>query len=145
MNVRWKIALLTILGLSTAACCTTKRAAKDGDKNKEDIEVEGVDTRIMLMYGVPAPDGRFPVPDVKRPVTPLPDGRVAVELTEERAAELMEEMKKAEEEASVVKDVNGVPFPDGRVAIVLTEERAAELIKAMEEEEKRQAEAESKK
>ena len=77
-------------------------------------------------------------------MTPLPDGRVAVELTEERAAEIMEQMNKekaeAEREATIVNEVNGVPFPDGRVAIVLTEERAAELIRAMEEE-RRQAEA----
>lgn len=148
MKVRWKIALLTLLGFSTAACCTTKKAAKDSDGEGQNIETEGIDTRIILMYGVPTPDGRFPAPEdtpeIIRPVTPFPDGRVAVELTEERAAELMEKMKEAEAEAEVtiVEEVNGVPFPDGRVAIVLTEERAAELIRAMEEGERRQAEAE---
>lgn len=146
MKVRWKIALLALLGFSTAACCTTKKAAKDSDSEGQNIETEGIDTRIILMYGVPTPDGRFPTPEstpeIVRPVTPLPDGRVAVELTEERAAEIMEQMnkEKAEAEATIVNEVNGVPFPDGRVAIVLTEERAAELIRAMEEE-RRQAEA----
>ena len=143
MKVRWKIALLALLGFSTAACCTTKKATKDSDSEGQNIETEGIDTRIILMYGVPAPDGRFPMPEstpeVIRPVTPLPDGRIAVELTEERAAELLEQMKEAE--ATIVEEVNGVPFPDGRVAIVLTEERAAELIRAMEEAERRQAEA----
>ena len=147
MKVRWKIALLALLGFSTAACCSTKKAAKDSDSEGQNIETEGIDTRIILMYGVPTPDGRFPAPEstpeIVRPVTPLPDGRVAVELTEERAAEIMEQMNKekaeAEREATIVNEVNGVPFPDGRVAIVLTEERAAELIRAMEEE-RRQAE-----
>lgn len=146
MNVKWKIALLTLLGFSTAACCSTKKASKD--QEPQSVETEGVDTRIMLMYGVPAPDGTFPTPvtedtpQIKRPVTPFPDGRVAIELTEERATELVEQM--AEEEATIINEMNGVPFPDGRVAIVLSEERAAELIKAMEEEEKRrQAEEQS--
>ena len=83
MKVRWKIALLALLGFSTAACCTTKKAAKDSDSEGQNIEAEGIDTRIILMYGVPTPDGRFPAPEstpeIVRPVTPLPDGRVAVE------------------------------------------------------------------
>lgn len=145
MNYRWKIALLALLGLSTAACCSTKKAKKQ-DKVEDNIEVEGIDNRIMLMYGVPMPDGSFPTPVVDgvpqplRPGVPFPDGRRAIVMTEERAAEVME-MIKAEDsaKAEIVREVDGVPFPDGRVAIVMTEERAAEIMKLIEEEDKTRA------
>lgn len=148
MNVRWKIALLTLLGFSTAACCSTKKASKKQDKAETNIEVEGVDNRIMLMYGVPMPDGSFPTlvddnsPQPLRPGAPFPDGRRAVVMTEERALEILESVKAEDAAAELIREVDGVPFPDGRVAIVMTEERAAEIMKAIEEEEKARAKKE---
>lgn len=145
MNVKWKIALLTLLGFSTAACCSTKKAAKGEDKSEANIEVEGIDNRIMLMYGVPMPDGSFPTPVVDdapqpiRPGAPLPDGRRAVVMTEERALQILEQLKAEDANAEIIREVDGVPFPDGRVAIVMTEERAAEIMKLIEKEERARA------
>ena len=64
MNIKWKVALLTLLGFSTAACCGTKKTSKSEDKNLNKIEAEEEDPRIMLMYGVPFPDG-----SIAKPVT----------------------------------------------------------------------------
>ena len=127
MNVKWKIALLTLLGFSTAACCSTKKAAKgedmSDDKSKDSITVEGDDPRIMLMYGVPFPDGRVAIPvdengnpvmednsaevatdeaattGAKKGNVAFPDGREAVGISEEEAKKQIEEMKRAEAEA----------------------------------------------
>lgn len=57
MKAKLKIGLLTLLGFSTACCATKKAAKKSQDNEPTRIEVDTVDTRIMLMYGVPAPDG----------------------------------------------------------------------------------------
>lgn len=97
---------MAMLGLSTAACCSTKKASKKQDKANDNIEVEGIDNRIMLMYGVPMPDGSFPTPvptpeespEHVRPGVPFPDGNVAVEMTEEQKAEIRERGE-AEEQA----------------------------------------------
>lgn len=151
MKYRWKIALLAVLGLSTAACCGTKKASKKQDKANDNIEAEGIDNRVMLMYGVPFPDGNMTAPKPEqpqpvRPGVPFPDGRVAIEMTEERAAEVME-MIKAEDaaKAEVVTEIDGVPFPDGRVAIVMTEERAAEIMALIKAEDEAKAKAEAEK
>ena len=37
MNIRWKVALLTLLGFSASACCGTKKAAKRAEKRGEPI------------------------------------------------------------------------------------------------------------
>ena len=62
MNMKWKVALLTLLGFSTAACCNTKKLGKSEDAKSDPVETETEDPRIMLMYGVPFPDGRVVVP-----------------------------------------------------------------------------------
>jgi hypothetical protein len=96
MNTKWKIALLTILGFSTAACCTTKKAAKSEDKAPKKIEAEEEDPRIMLMYGVPFPDGQVarPVEEPTQAETDakeFPNGAVAKPVTEEEAQKKLEE------------------------------------------------------
>ena len=53
MNMKWKVALLTLLGFSTAACCNTKKLGKSEDAKSDPVETETEDPRIMLMYGVP--------------------------------------------------------------------------------------------
>lgn len=57
MNAKLKIGLLALLGFSTACCATKKAAKKTQDSEPHKIEADTIDTRIMLMYGVPAPDG----------------------------------------------------------------------------------------
>ena len=37
MNMKWKIALLTLLGFSTAACCNTKKLGKSDDAPKSGL------------------------------------------------------------------------------------------------------------
>lgn len=111
MNIRWKVALLTLLGFSASACCGTKKAAKGEDKKEADIIInENEDPRIQLMYGVPFPDGSVVRPVDENgnvvPATPAaegegvrqPDGRIAVPLTDEEATKLVEQVK-AEEAA----------------------------------------------
>lgn len=103
MNIKWKVALLTLLGFSTAACCGTKKAAKSQDKAPNNIEAEEEDPRIMLMYGVPFPDGEVARP-VEEPTTAedeakeFPDGGVAKPITDEEAQKKLEAIK-AEKEA----------------------------------------------
>ena len=57
MNAKWKMAILALLGLSTAACCSTKKSKKSEDPKPVEVEKQMDDPRIMLMYGVPFPDG----------------------------------------------------------------------------------------
>ena len=101
MNTKFKVALLTLLGFSAAACCGTKKAAKSEDKNETDIIInEESDPRIQLMYGVPFPDGSIvrPADENGNPLQParngaksegakFPDGRVAIPVDEETAKE----------------------------------------------------------
>ena len=109
MNSKFKIALLTLLGFSASACCGTKKVAKGEDKKEQDIIInEESDPRIKLMYGVPFPDGSVVRPVDEngnpQPMSPrngaksegakLPDGRVAVPVSEEEAKERMEDMSK---------------------------------------------------
>ena len=96
MNIKCKVALLTLLGFSTAACCGTKKASKSEDKNLNKIEAEEEDPKIMLMYGVPFPDG-----EVARPIEEaqeFPDGGVAKPVSEEDAQKTLDAIK-AEKEA----------------------------------------------
>lgn len=107
MNIRWKVALLTLLGFSASACCGTKKAAKSEDKKKADIIInEDEDPRIQLMYGVPFPDGSIARPidengnPVEFPTTPergpvrFPDGSYAKPVSEEEAKERSMELEK---------------------------------------------------
>ena len=107
MNIRWKVALLTLLGFSASACCGTKKAAKSEDKKEADIIInEDEDPRIQLMYGVPFPDGSIARPidengnPVELPTTPergpvrFPDGSYAKPVSEEEAKERSKELEK---------------------------------------------------
>lgn len=100
MNIKWKVALLTLLGFSTAACCGTKKASKSEDKAQNKIEAEEEDPRIMLMYGVPFPDGEVarPIEESTTEAKEFPDGGVAKPLTDEQAQEALDAIK-AEKEA----------------------------------------------
>lgn len=102
MNIKWKVALLTLLGFSTAACCSTKKASKTDDANTTKMEDQMDDPRIQLMYGVPFPDGEVARPiedpaDKKTEAAEFPDGSVVKPLTDEQAAKLKEEIKKEKE------------------------------------------------
>lgn len=80
MNSKLKIAMLVMLGFSTA-CNASKKAQKESrDQEPQRIETDSIDTRIQLMYGVPNPDGR-----------------IAIELTEEEAQKRLEEVRAEEE------------------------------------------------
>ncbi len=105
MNMKWKLALLTLLGFSTAACCNTKKLGKTEDAKSEPVETETEDPRIMLMYGVPFPDGQVARPvedtqsvDPETDAAPLPDGAIARPISEEEAKKVIEQLK-AEEAA----------------------------------------------
>ncbi len=107
MNAKWKIAILAMLGLSTAACCSTKKAKKSEDPKPVEVEDQMEDPRIMLMYGVPFPDGEVarPIEEVKESEeqgVPFPDGRVAQPVSEEEAKKLIEAIK-AEEAAKAAQ------------------------------------------
>lgn len=121
MNIRWKVALLTLLGFSASACCGTKKAAKSEDKKEADIIInEDEDPRIQLMYGVPFPDG-----SVVRPV---------------------DENGNPIAEPPAAPDKGAVRFPDGSYAKPISEEQAQERIKELEKEraeKKAKAEAET--
>ena len=96
MNTKWKLALLALLGFSATACCGTKKATKSDDKKVQDIVSEEEDPRIMLMYGVPTPEG-----EIARPIeegVPFPDGSVVKPVSEEDAKQILEEVR-AEKEA----------------------------------------------
>lgn len=96
MNTKWKLALLALLGFSATACCGTKKATKSEDKKIQDIVSEEEDPRIMLMYGVPTPEG-----EIARPIeesAPYPDGSVVKPISEEEAKERVEKIR-AEKEA----------------------------------------------
>lgn len=121
MNVKLKIALLALLGFSTASCASKRAAKKSADCEQHKIETDSVDTRIMLMYGVPSPDGR-PVlieEESQAEGVKYPDGNYAKPLTDEEAERLKEQIR-AEKEAADSLDLQisvmyGVPFPDGSV------------------------------
>ena len=106
--MKWKIALLTLLGFSTAACCNTKKCSKSDDAPKSGVESETEDPRIMLMYGVPFPDGQVARPVEDANVAPetegvkFPDGRTVHPISEEEAKKVIEQLK-AEEAAKAEK------------------------------------------
>lgn len=109
MNAKWKIALLALLGLSTAACCSTKKGKKSDDAQPVEVEDQMEDPRIMLMYGVPFPDGAVarPVEDVEvneatGEAAVLPGGGIARPISEEEAKRVIEELK-AEEAAAAAQ------------------------------------------
>jgi hypothetical protein len=107
MNTKFKVALLTLLGFSASACCGTKKVAKSEDKKEQDVIInEESDPRIHLMYGVPFPDGSIvrPVEEDGKALSPrngaksegakLPNGSVAIPVSEEDAKERMEILSK---------------------------------------------------
>lgn len=120
MNIKWKVALLTLLGFSTAGCCTTKKASKAETSEPNNIESEIDDPRIMLMYGVPFPDG-----EVARPIDPE-------QAKEEIKALKREAEKGAEQEASAAEN-EGVPFEDGSIVKPISEEEAKKLIEELKQ------------
>lgn len=108
MNTKLKIALLTMLGFSTAACCGTKKASKSAqDAEPQPIEADGTDPRVMLMYGVPLPDGQtiVAVDENGKPIeqeaqtdgVAFPDGRIVKPISEEEAKARIEELNAAEQ------------------------------------------------
>ena len=121
MNAKLKIALLALLGFSTASCASKRAAKRSSDREMQKIEADTVDTRIMLMYGVPMPDGR-PVMIVEEgsdEAAKYPDGAIAKPISEEEAKRRIEEMRAAEEADTLDLQISvmyGVPFPDGKVA-----------------------------
>ena len=108
MNTKWKIALLTILGFSTAACCGTKKATKSEDKAPNNIEAEEEDPRIMLMYGVPFPDGEVarPVEEPETDAKEFPNGSVAKPVTEEEVQQKLEAIKAEKEAKAAAEEAN---------------------------------------
>lgn len=125
MDAKLKIALLSMLGFSTVACCGSKKAGgKKNDAEPQIIEADSINTGIMLMYGVPFPDGR--------PVSPISDEEAAQRVeeirTEEAAAQDNVEVK--EEEITIQR--GPAPAPDGTLVTPITEEEAAKLIEEME-------------
>lgn len=120
MNIKWKMALLTLLGFSTAGCCTTKKASKTDTTEADKIESEIDDPRIMLMYGVPFPDG-----EVARPIDPE-QAKQEVEALKKEAEE------KAQQEAAEAQN-EGVPFEDGSIVKPITEEEAKQLIEELKQ------------
>ena len=144
MKAKLKIALLTLLGFSTAACCTTKKTnGKESDSEGKQIERDSVDTRIMLMYGVPFPNGSTTAP-LSDEETQEAQNRIQEIRTEEMAEApeivggpaLFPDGSQAvplKAEAEDIK-VNKGPalFPDGRAAGALSEEEAAKKVAEME-------------
>ena len=108
MKAKWKIALLALLGLSTAACCSTKKGKKSEDPKPAEMEDQMDDPRIMLMYGVPFPDGEIARPIEEVPAESVtdaavhPDGGVVEPLSDEEAQRLIEAVK-AEEAAKAAQ------------------------------------------
>lgn len=104
MNKKLKVAMLGLLGLSTAACCGTKKANKAQDAQTTPTEIEGEEPQIMLMYGVPFPDGEMvrPIEDEKavseEEAARFPDGSIAKPLTDEEAAKRIDEIRKEKQE-----------------------------------------------
>ena len=147
MNTKLKIALLSLLGFSTAACCCTKKTSTKGeDSQNPTIKADSIDTHIILMYGVPFPNGERITPmndeqaqnrlqeirtteseqtDTLKTIggpALFPDGRQAVPLSEEAETK----------EVEVTINKGPALFPDGRAAAPLTEEEAARKVAEME-------------
>ena len=120
MNAKLKIALLALLGFSTASCASKRAAKKSSDREMQKIEADTVDTRIMLMYGVPMPDGRPVIIEDEKSVEAkeFPDGSLVKPITEEEAKRLIDQMRAEEQPDSLDLQISvmyGVPFPDGEV------------------------------
>lgn len=131
MNAKLKIALLSMLGFSTVACCGSKKAGgKKDDAQPQIIESDSINTGIILMYGVPFPDGR--------PASPISEEEAAKRVEEIRTNEAatednVEVQKKEEENEEDITIQRGpAPAPDGTLVTPITEEEAAKLIEEME-------------
>lgn len=148
MNAKLKIALLALLGFSTASCASKRAAKKSSDKEMQKIETDTVDTRIMLMYGVPMPDGRPVILEDEKSTEAkeFPDGSVAKPLTDAEAERLKEAIRAEKEQADSldlqISVMYGVPFPDGEVVHEVSESEVnakafedGSLVKPVSEEE----------
>lgn len=102
MNTKLKIALLALLGFSTASCASKKAAKRSVDKQDKNIETDAVDTRIMLMYGVPGPND-FPRLEEETEQTPMQK----VEGDKPARKPIVDE-----ENTPVPVVMYGVPYPD---------------------------------
>lgn len=109
MNAKWKIAILAMLGLSTAACCGTKKSKKSEDPQPTGVEDQMEDPRVMLMYGVPFPDGEM--------VRPIEDEATEAAKSQETVTEESTEAKQEYKE-----------FEDGSAVKPVTDEEAARKI-----------------
>lgn len=91
------------------------------------IEADTVDTRIMLMYGVPMPDGRPVIieDEATTEAKEFPDGSIAKPLTDEEAERIKAEIRAEKEQADSldlqISVMYGVPFPDGEVVKEIAE------------------------
>ena len=132
MNAKLKIALLALLGFSTASCASKRAAKKSSDKEMQKIEADTVDTRIMLMYGVPMPDGRPVIieDEATTEAKEFPDGSIAKPLTDEEAERIKAEIRAEKEQADSldlqISVMYGVPFPDGEVVKEIVDEATNE-------------------
>ena len=119
MITKLKIALLALLGFSTAACCTTKKTeSKSQEGDDRQIEADSLDTRIMLMYGVPFPDGSR--------VTPVDS-----EELQNRRQEIRSEEPSVDGDTLKISKGPAL-LPDGRAAAPLSDEEAARKVAEME-------------
>lgn len=96
------------------------------------IEADTVDTRIMLMYGVPMPDGRPVIIEDEKAMDAkeFPDGSIAKPLTDEEAERIKAEIRAEKEQADSldlqISVMYGVPFPDGEVVREIADEATNE-------------------
>ena len=107
MSAKWKIALLAMLGLSTAACCSTKKAKKSEDPKLNEVDNVTEDPRVMLMYGVPFPEG-----EMVRPVTD-------------------DDVKEVKQDMEAQASEEGVPFVDGSLVKPQSDEEALRRIEEL--------------
>lgn len=132
MNTKLRIALLAMLGLSTAACCNTKKTSS-GDSESVSVDTEA--PRPIAMYAAPRP---FPIPadveeesQVNRPdglVTP--EGSAVVVLASEDSRRIMELLP---EELATIASSSIVELEDGRVAMALPEALASRVVELMQQ------------
>lgn len=127
MNTKLRIMLLAMLGLSTAACCNTKKTSQGADDNPQPVDIDAKRPELIAMYAAPMPYPMPPEIDEPQPNRPQglvsPEGSTVLVLNADAARRVMEFISTENPIASS----SIYELEDGRIAIALPTNRASEV------------------
>lgn len=134
MNRKLRITLLAMLGLSTAACCNTKKTTSGTEGDAQPVGVDGEAPRPIAMYAAPMP---YPMPaEIEEPQANRPTGLVTPEGSEVIVLSAEDSQRIIELFSTEFAGLNSsliYELEDGRIAMALPAELAARVTEVMQQ------------